>query len=239
MLTQKPNQGVPVITTRQKVAVAFLLFSTFTVIGLGAYGMKKNLTQPFAVKGEAKYISDLEDAASSSVTSLQQKDTDKDGLNDFDELNSYGTSPYLPDTDSDGLSDGDELRKGSNPVCAEGKNCANGNALTNADWGAATTTTLENGQKVVFSEEQVKQMEIVAGLAQARNDIAVASTTVRSAVTSAVKGDESSAILQGKASATELRAALVKSGIPKAQLDQLTDEVLLKNYRDMLNKQTQ
>ena len=36
-------------------------------------------------------------------------DTDSDGLNDFDEVFTYLTSPFMPDTDSDTLSDNDEL----------------------------------------------------------------------------------------------------------------------------------
>lgn len=36
-------------------------------------------------------------------------DSDGDGLNDVDELNTHGTDPLNPDTDDDGLSDGDEV----------------------------------------------------------------------------------------------------------------------------------
>jgi hypothetical protein len=38
-------------------------------------------------------------------------DTDGDGLNDGDEVNTYFTNPVNPDTDGDGLSDGDEVNK--------------------------------------------------------------------------------------------------------------------------------
>ncbi len=36
-------------------------------------------------------------------------DTDKDGLTDFEEINTYGTSPIKADTDGDGISDFDEI----------------------------------------------------------------------------------------------------------------------------------
>ena len=36
-------------------------------------------------------------------------DTDGDGLSDLDEVNIFGTDPFVSDTDGDGLSDGDEV----------------------------------------------------------------------------------------------------------------------------------
>ena len=54
---------------------------------------------------------------------LKVKDTDNDGLTDWDELNVYKTSPYIADSDSDGTNDGDEIKKGDDPLCAKGTNC--------------------------------------------------------------------------------------------------------------------
>ena len=44
------------------------------------------------------------------------KDTDKDGLSDYEEKNIYGTNPLDPDTDKDGMKDGEEVKKGRNPL---------------------------------------------------------------------------------------------------------------------------
>ncbi|MCC5915284.1 MAG: OmpA family protein [Balneolaceae bacterium] len=44
-------------------------------------------------------------------------DTDGDGLSDYDEIYVYGTDPLNPDTDGDGLSDGDEVNVyGTDPL---------------------------------------------------------------------------------------------------------------------------
>ncbi len=44
-------------------------------------------------------------------------DSDRDGLNDYDEVNTHSTNPLLADTDSDGLSDGAEVNTySSNPL---------------------------------------------------------------------------------------------------------------------------
>ena len=42
-------------------------------------------------------------------TNPLEPDTDDDGLNDYDEIFEYGTDPLVADSDEDGLSDGDEV----------------------------------------------------------------------------------------------------------------------------------
>lgn len=42
-------------------------------------------------------------------TNALSSDTDSDGLNDADEINTYSTNPLISDTDADGLTDGDEV----------------------------------------------------------------------------------------------------------------------------------
>jgi len=46
------------------------------------------------------------------------KDTDGDGLSDFEEVNIYHTDPLKADTDGDGYSDGAEVKGGYNPLGA-------------------------------------------------------------------------------------------------------------------------
>ena len=61
---------------------------------------------------------------------LKSADTDKDGLNDYDELNLYNTSPFLEDSDSDGVLDKVEIERGQDPNCPIGKDCS-GSILVN------------------------------------------------------------------------------------------------------------
>jgi len=47
------------------------------------------------------------------------KDSDKDGLSDYDEKYIYGSDPHDPDTDGDGVDDGDAVLNGRHPVTGE------------------------------------------------------------------------------------------------------------------------
>src|SRR5680860_1392313 len=44
------------------------------------------------------------------------KDSDGDGLSDFDEINIFGSDPNDPDTDGDGIEDGEAVLNGKDPV---------------------------------------------------------------------------------------------------------------------------
>lgn len=51
------------------------------------------------------YLNSLDEAT------LRSFDTDGDGLNDWDEMNTYFTDPLNPDSDDDGLTDGEEVNE--------------------------------------------------------------------------------------------------------------------------------
>ncbi|MEY4931193.1 MAG: hypothetical protein RI909_1917 [Bacteroidota bacterium] len=57
------------------------------------------------------------DEVNTYATDALNTDTDADGLNDGDEINLYGTDPTLKDSDGDKLNDGDEISQyGSDPT---------------------------------------------------------------------------------------------------------------------------
>jgi hypothetical protein len=104
----------------QKIGVVLLsIFSVFAV-GLGFLQIRNTMYAPFALNNGIPYTV-KEDINTNEA--LIYRDTDKDGLNDFDELYVYITSPYLADTDSDGINDKAEIEKGADPLCPQGQNC--------------------------------------------------------------------------------------------------------------------
>lgn len=61
--------------------------------------------------------------ATAPDATLKNKDTDSDGLSDYDELYFYHSSPYIKDSDSDGMPDGTEVKNGTDPNCPQGQDC--------------------------------------------------------------------------------------------------------------------
>ncbi len=116
------------LTREQKVGVAMLFVFAILTVSLAFLQVRNNLVQPFVLRteqdGEAKTLSDFQ-------VELQNIDTDKDGINDYEELNFYTTSPYLPDTDSDGAPDKQEIDAGTDPLCPEGDVCDSGESVQN------------------------------------------------------------------------------------------------------------
>lgn len=110
------------LTREQKTGFVLLLTFGMLTVGLGFLQMRNTIYGPFAfTPGVTKKTSQelLED----EHVKLQSIDTDHDGINDYEELYFYQTSPYIQDTDSDGLTDKEELDLGKDPLCAEGKTC--------------------------------------------------------------------------------------------------------------------
>lgn len=105
----------------QRAAFLFLSALSLGVIILWVWQFNSRLTSPFRVPGTNQTIavSDTGDLAAA----LSNMDTDGDGLTDNEEINLYGTSPYLEDSDSDGINDRVEIENGTDPNCAPGQQC--------------------------------------------------------------------------------------------------------------------
>lgn len=103
----------------------------------------------------------LEDKSNIVENLNQLKDTDKDGLSDYDEKYVYGTSPYLSDTDSDGVSDYEEILAGQAPLCAGGTCQENLNESVNST--SISTDLLDSGPSALISLEELKSNLIEAG----------------------------------------------------------------------------
>lgn len=157
------------LTREQKTGAVLLSIFTIFAIILGILQIRNTMYAPFALNTKIPQFLRHDISGSES---LVYRDTDKDGLNDFDELYVYGTSPYLADTDSDGMPDKTEVEKGTNPVCPEGKDCAQFGADASAMPAYATATssleqndfTLEDLEKATTNPTQIRQMLLESGV---------------------------------------------------------------------------
>jgi hypothetical protein len=107
-----------------RLALAIVAGATAVALAFAFLWIGKLIRQPFEPKGPGRFVT-LEEQESEAEQALKFKDTDADGLSDYDELKIYRTSPYLADTDSDNVSDAEEIKKGADPNCPIGQDCRN------------------------------------------------------------------------------------------------------------------
>ncbi|MFA5131483.1 MAG: thrombospondin type 3 repeat-containing protein [Patescibacteria group bacterium] len=128
------NKNLP---RQQKTAVIFLAFFAILIIVLWAFQLNAQLNRPFSIAKNAS------PSSTATTTDASLKDSDGDGLTDYDEINIYHTSAYLEDSDSDGLSDKQEVDGGTDPNCPTGQNCVS-SETANTNSNSAASTTMES-----------------------------------------------------------------------------------------------
>ncbi|MEK7123202.1 MAG: hypothetical protein AAB855_05110, partial [Patescibacteria group bacterium] len=110
----------------QKAALVGLLFLGIVTLGLGFFKVRSQIVGPFEAQISRAQDSQLEQffeqqQPQEDSEALKTRDTDVDGLSDYDELTVYKTSPYVKDTDSDGYDDKIEIDNKHDPNCAPDK----------------------------------------------------------------------------------------------------------------------
>lgn len=117
------NQEKTGLTLEQKFGFVFLLIFAVLFLILSFFQIRNNLYRPYALS-DAVPSTLIKEKFNDPTEALHYRDTDRDGLNDFEEIYIYDTSAYLEDTDSDGIKDKEEILQGKNPICAEGSSCS-------------------------------------------------------------------------------------------------------------------
>lgn len=193
--------------TKSKGTISLIIMTLAIGLGLGVFQITRGIKQPFsdAVDSDETQTDDR-----AELIVLQGKDSDRDGLNDFDELYAFQTSPYLPDSDSDGTPDANELDNGTDPNCPEGVICR----------VEATNTNLDTGLTNLFNINTPEAQNLNAAI----NGNGNTNTTVLNPAIDQV-------------STEELRAALKSSGAPAGTIDNLDDATLRELYAEALTQE--
>lgn len=134
------------LSLEERVGVWFVIVVGSVTLIFGSWYIWAQLAGPlsFNYTGPKLILSDERDSA--EVAKQKATDTDFDSITDYDELYLYKTSPYLADTDSDGLNDQIEITTGADPLCPEGKTCAN-TAINNPN-------TINTNAEASFASDQ-------------------------------------------------------------------------------------
>lgn len=112
---------------REKVNSILILSVGLVAIGFGAFSFWFTVSNPFSeiVKESERINQEALAKRQAEIDHLKTLDTDGDGLTDYQELYTYGTSPYLKDSDGDGFNDYDEVMVNRTDAnCPEGMICS-------------------------------------------------------------------------------------------------------------------
>jgi len=233
--------GLPAKTVMWSLAVLGCISLIF-----GGLRWFTSLRIPFALEGEIAQanINASNTNQTVSLLELKQKDTDGDGLNDYDELNLYKTSPYLPDTDSDGTPDGVEVQNSTDPNCPTGQDCS----LTASDNSQAAVSLPASADNL--TADQLRSMLLQAGLTQeqvnAVDDATLKqmyaevlqekSNTVANVNTNSGLSDLQPATDASNYSAAQIRQMLKEQGVTDEQLKNISDEQLLQGWKEIASQ---
>lgn len=114
----------PVLSREQKTAFGFVLSFGALALIFGTFYLWKHVASPFTLSYTGPKFLTGDEQQQQEMDRLKADDTDSDGLNDYDELYVYRTSPYLKDSDGDVIEDAAEVAQGQDPNCAPQMPCA-------------------------------------------------------------------------------------------------------------------
>jgi hypothetical protein len=202
------------LSPQQKISAGLLGLVGLLAFGLAANQVLSQINAPFFVSKSViekanKFFVDQQ-AENTSLEASKTKDTDHDGLSDYDELYVYSTSPYLVDTDSDGLQDASEIAQGTDPNCPQGKVCID-----------------TQGQVVATTSSMPVPGDMSPPVPYVGNTAASASSSAVGAVQSFLDNPAP----PDSMTAAQNRAYFVAHNlVPKAEVDALPDSVVIQAY---------
>ena len=220
-----------ILNGQQIVSLFFLSIFTIFVIGMWLMQFNKIMDGSLSGGGNNNQTASEYNAINSSNTgtsaqdAARDKDTDNDGLSDWDELYVHKTSPFIEDSDSDGYSDGQEIQLGKDPNCPTGHNCGGGSFVddpgTQLANPSAPTSDVDAGLFGDFDLETLQQAsdqlpDVNFGDLENLNDPSLLD------------------IFSGNSNAATLRSMLLDAGLDANMLNQISDEDLMGAYQDTL-----
>ncbi len=119
------------IAPEQRAGLIFVVVAGSLTSILGLFFVLEHVSSPFLMTYEGPVFETTAEKQAKEITSQKTRDTDGDGLTDYNELYLYKTSAYLADTDGDGYSDQSELSGGTNPNCPTGATCEASATISN------------------------------------------------------------------------------------------------------------
>jgi len=151
------------LSPHQKLSLSVVVIIGITTLVFGLFQLNRAIVEPLAIKNKLHFKTS-EEVKEARIAALKAQDTDGDGLNDYDELYMFRTSPFLADSDSDGLSDGEEVAQSSDPNCPRGVSCRMTGTVPANSGGTVASTVPSTPPNITPDEEaMLLAMEKVFG----------------------------------------------------------------------------
>jgi hypothetical protein len=234
-----------------------IIVLSFIILFLTIWQYPSYLRAPFSKYGQERGLwkSPIQQEAE-KILALKTKDTDNDGLSDFDEIYIYNTSPYLADSDSDGFSDKEEIESGNDPNCPAGKICPkieeaslSGAPLPEETVGVLPgySGLLSGNASVAEIREALRQGGMSEEILNKLDDASLLelyNETLRETGTAGAAGVNANTNINANVNintnnfnfdnltADELRRFLIQAGAEQSLLDGVDDETLLRIFKE-------
>ena len=231
-----------ILNSQQKVSLFFLSIFTLLIFGMWMAQFNQIMERSLGGKVASNESASKNDSSVTTSANLENiemdatksKDTDKDGLSDWDELYIYKTSPYIEDSDSDGYTDGQEVKSGKDPNCPTGQYCGGGSVYEDtSEQQAAPSQQLLGGASaealggVDLNNINAETLELLQQSSGQVPNIDV--SNIENLTEASLQN-----ILSGKSDAATLRNMLMSAGVDANMLNQMSDEDLMNAYNETL-----
>lgn len=207
---------------RHKIGLLLLTLAMIAIISVWVIKLRTDIITPLYASRDTQQTNPVSNQEAQTQADLKAKDTDGDGLNDWDELNVYKTSPYLADTDSDTFDDKKEIESGNDPTCPQGQTCA-------------VTTTPTTDQPDAFNNPTLNNLLNPTTPTTITQTI---SPTVSPTTSSATLSEQEKKALRDSfgtnADPKILRQLLAQAGMDQKTLDALSDSQITATFNEMI-----
>lgn len=153
------------LSVEQKTGFVLLLIFAVTGLTLGMLQIRNTLIAPFAL--DSTVPTSVKDLVN-DIDAQRLRDTDHDGLSDYDELYVEGTSPYLYDSFSYGMSDKEVVSKGLARCANAGKNCTDASSPVGMSTSSVATSGLEEAppdlEEILQDPDQIRKLLVETGM---------------------------------------------------------------------------
>jgi hypothetical protein len=208
------------LNTEQKIAIIALVIGAGFIFIYSAINVRQSIYTPFlaSIEDFEKNRELIQDPVAEYEALQKRTDSDGDGLSDWAEENVYKTSPYLWSTAGDEIPDNVKIAKGENPLCRSGEACDIGAMKFDLATSSSPYDLLEDQPS---TNDTFNQAWMGSGPSAGEfQDLASEAGVDLEAMKEQIPKDP----------ATLRQAALDSGRITQEQLDNISDEDLVKLY---------